>query len=95
MSKEPKTCKCASHSYAECFCGAWDDLNPHTLQRELAAVKAERDCLREQLTIAWAGLTWCESTHAIDWEYRMRAETALRDIKMAAIRRRMPCGLQK
>ena len=28
------TCKCAAHSYAECVCGAWDDLNPHTLKRE-------------------------------------------------------------
>lgn len=43
---EPKTCKCAAHSYAECICGAWDDLNPHTLKRERdEAVR----CLREAI----------------------------------------------
>jgi hypothetical protein len=45
MSK-PKTCKCAAHSYAECICGAWDDLNPHTLKRERDEA---RECLREML----------------------------------------------
>ena len=35
-----KTCKCAAHSYAECICGAWDDLNPHTLMRERDEARA-------------------------------------------------------
>ena len=45
----PVTCKCAAHSYAECICGAWDDLNPHTLKRERDEAVS---CLREAIAEA-------------------------------------------
>lgn len=44
---EPKTCKCAAHSYAECICGAWDDLNPHTLMRERDEANEKLVCARQ------------------------------------------------
>ena len=45
----PKTCRCAAHSYAECICGAWDDLDPIRLRDQLAAARAALDQIKRRI----------------------------------------------
>lgn len=49
MRNKPKICKCSAYNSDECCCGAWDDLDPHKLKRELDEAIS---CLREVIAEA-------------------------------------------
>lgn len=60
-----KKCECAAHSYADCVCGAWDDLSPGHVRALETWLRIQVDELKAALEVMREALENCIRSNEI------------------------------